>query len=352
MIKLQQFFYGRDPSVGNSLLASSCQTYNEKVASLCSAIGTPDGSSVIEPFYINYVDGNIRYMIQGCPGVPDEGRMTLFFHCFAGDHQLMKKEGFGIGTLIHEKAFVQQCDRGPILEVCFDTSSYSLPWGNVRLSWNQEKIAIANSKPDIMLLTGLLKGSFDVVNWASFTFNPLDNFRIYIWSQYSPKIPSDRKIVYSNGELFANIKSKSTDVQLPSIRKCDGAEKRNVFLTLFIISLILNIVCLFSCLRQKSDPQVAAVIKPSTKEVEIKQPTTVVKPSTPAISRESVIAELRDFFLKKYPNSRIEGAWDDVMNSDEALKIHYARGKTSLVKVKGYVDFVNNEILNNQGEKK
>ena len=87
MIILQQAFYGREFHGGYKLLASTDAKHNDVIEKLCSSIGSPDGRSIVDPFFVNYIAGNYRYMIRGVIGQPDvSGRETLFFHAYIGNN--------------------------------------------------------------------------------------------------------------------------------------------------------------------------------------------------------------------------------------------------------------------------
>ena len=136
MILLNQALYGRDPIRGYRLFASSESSFNQTVERLCSAIGSPDGISSIEPFYLNYIENGYRFMISCCIGNPDDsGRKTLFFHAFIGKHQELINKRFGIGSLIHQNAFLSEYISGPVLSKEFEEDSFLFRGEKPLLSW-------------------------------------------------------------------------------------------------------------------------------------------------------------------------------------------------------------------------
>lgn len=352
MITLQQAFYGRDPQVGYRLLAASDPTHNKVIERLCAAIGTPDGVSTVEPFYINYVNGDLRYMIRGCIGNQDDaGRKTLFFHAYIGDHKRMRSINFGIGNLIHDGAFLHRYEKTPALPHDFEESNYSLPWGNSSFAWDRGRLAIVSKKPEFTFLTGLLKGNINDENWASFSFRPLNDFKIYVLSEYAPVMPSDRKCIDTSGMLR---RMEQSPLKPPSPQKTQQpcqrrkASNRNILWVFLALSITINILLAWKCFNAPTtdnhNSEKSSDIKPQivtvTKEVPVKG----------AVTRQQVLQDLRTEFLQN--NKPITGSWDDAMRRDPALKIQYEKyAKEPLLRARGYVDFVNNIILNTGDQK-
>lgn len=349
MITLQQAFYGRDPQVGYRLLASSDLMHNKVIEQLCSAIGTPDGVSTVEPFYINFVNGNWRYMLRGCIGNQDDaGRKTLFFHAYIGDHKEMRSINFGIGNLIHDGAFLHKYEKNPVLPHDFEESNYSLPWGESSFAWDQGRLAIVSKKPEFPFLTGLLKGNINDENWASFSFRPLNDFKIYVLSEYAPVMPSDRKCIDTSGALRHMEQALPQPPQKPQ-SPCTSrkASKRNILWVFLALSLTINIFLAWKCFRVP--PTIDHEEKVSDKKP---QPVTVIKevPAKGAVTRQQVLQDLRTEFLQN--NKPITGSWGDAMRQDPALKMQYDKlKKEPLLRARGYVDFVNNIILNTGDQK-
>ena len=226
MVNLDQAFYGRDSIRGYRLLASSNQTHNNVVEHLCASIGTPDGASILEPFYINHIENGFRFMISCVPGLPDDnGRKTLFFHAFIGRHRELQNSEFGIGDLIQSNAFISSYKTGPVLPASFEETAASLPWGKTSIVWDRQDIAIQSSKPELPTITGLLKNEIDNFSWASFTFRPLDYCKAYVISQYVP-MPQQRKCVSLSGEILNQSTKNKSVVSDPTPPKATQKQKR------------------------------------------------------------------------------------------------------------------------------
>ena len=337
MIILQQAFYGRSQT-GYRLLASSCMEFNERIEQLCAAVGTPDGSSVIEPFFINYIEGNHRFMIQCCIGNPDDaGRKTLFFHVFIGDHSQLKNARMGIASLIRNKFFETKLPIGPIMQVSIEEDAYSLPWGSTSLMWHREKLAIVSRKPELNLLTGILKNNIDNVSWASFAFQPLDMLDIYVLSEYVSR-PNDRKCVMTDGTVD-NVPQKP-QVFNPLLRTPTGSHKKSSGARYITLILLLFLFFIFGywlgSSRTKDDVSMISTENPIKQAV----PSDY---SHDKVTREEVMQELRKKFDHQY---RINGNWDEAIKWDPVLERQYSvHKKKLLIKAKGYVEFVNKEIL-------
>lgn len=351
MITLHQAFYGREQT-GYRLLASSCPEFNLRIEQLCETIGTPDGTSVVEPFFLNYIEGNNRFMIQCCKRNPDDaGRTTLFFHVFIGNHSQLKQSRMGIASLIRNKLFETKLPSGPILDVSLEEDSYSLPWGNKSLIWNNDKLAIISNKPELNLLTGTLKGSIDNISWASFSFHPLDSFTIYVISEYVPR-PTDRKSVATDGTVASNPQMHQKPIQA-GIPKSTGSvnmekskQTSGIKSIILVISLIVNIVLGYWLIQPRNVPQTQTETKTDIKPIEQKND----KNSPAKVKREEIVLELRQKFLQKY--QIIEGSWEELMRSDPKLERDYFElNKRPLRLANGYVQFLNEEILQNSEAK-
>jgi hypothetical protein len=351
MITLHQAFYGR-VQTGYRLLASSCPEFNQRIEQLCTAIGTPDGTSVVEPFFLNYIEGNNRFMIQCCIGNQDDaGRKTLFFHILVGNHSQLKQSRMGIASLIRNKLFESKLPSGPILDVSLEEDSYSLPWGNKSLVWNNDKLAIISNKPELNLLTGTLKGNIDNISWASFSFHPLDSFTIYVISEYVPR-PTDRKTVATDGTVAAIPQKQQKPIQagIPktsvSVNKEKSKQPSGIKSIILVLSLIANIVLGYLLIQPRNVQQTQTEPKTDIKPIEQKDDNN----SPAKVTREEIVLELRQSFLQKY--QIIEGSWEELMRSDPKLERDYFElKKRPLQLAKGYVQFLNEEILQNSEAK-
>ena len=339
MIKLDQFFYGRDSVKGYRLLASSNSAHNQVVERLCAAVGTPDGMSKMEPFYINHIENGYRYMISVCAGTSDDnGRETLFFHAYAGQHQELIQAGFGIGNLIQENAFSNSYKNGPVLPASFEETTSSLPWGTTPIVWDKQNLAIQSSKPELPIITGLLKNEIDNVSWASFSFRPLDFCRIYIVSEYV-MMPQDRKCVSTEGKTLNSQRKK--EISNPSnANNISVSPKSMSFRIPFLISVIVNVVLACFCFlgapgtittRGQSSP-------PDSEHVNI------IKEEKDLVTREEVIKELREEFEKRIIHQSTQ-EWMDLITHDKVLKDQYMKyKKTPLLYAESCIQFINQTL--------
>lgn len=340
MITLNQAFYGRNPEKGYRMFASSAPQHNAIIERLCAAVGTPDGASTVEPFYINFIENGYRYMISCCMGDQDAGRDTLFFHAFIGKHDDLKKSGVGIGTLIQEKFFKNKYEPGPVLPVSVEDSSYTLPWGKTSIIWNNEKLAIGSEKPELSMLSGILKNNIDDMSWASFSFKPLNDFQLYIISKFVA-FPQDRKCLSPTGDVLSLPQHKYPTNKTTYEKPRPPKNKGKIIFLLFLLSVLIN--CIFagvlfsrstSKITHSHDTPPQTVEKIVYKEVPVKGATT----------RETVIKELRSEFDRRY--SRINGSWVKALESDRALSVQYHKyKKPQLYKAGEYIQFVHEFIF-------
>lgn len=345
MITLHQAFYGR-VQTGYRLLASSCSEFNQRIEQLCEAIGTPDGTSAVEPFFLNYIEGNNRFMMQCCVGNPDDaGRKILFFHILVGNHTELKKSGMGIASLIRNRLFETDLPFGPILDVSLEEDSYSLPWGNKSLVWDNDKLAIISNKPELNLLTGTLKGNIDNISWATFTFHPLDSFDIYVISEYVTR-PTDRRTVTTDGTVAATPKKQIIPIQvgIPKTSGLVNIEKSKltsgIISKILVLSVIANIVLVYLLIQPKNVSQTQTEPKTDIRIIAQKYDNNTPK----KVTREEIIQELRQKFLKKY--MPIEGTFEKLLSGDKKLWREYNELKKEPLKLaNGYVQFLNEEIL-------
>lgn len=340
MIKLHQAFYGRDPSRGYRLLASSNETFNRTAADLCAAVGTPDGISAIEPFYLNFIAGQYRYMIAGRSGKPDEGgRKTLFFHVYIGDHQELRAANFGIGSLIHANAFRSEYEPGPVLETTFEEGSFSLPWGNTPIVLERgEKLAIRSSKPELSLISGILKKSLDETSWASFSYRPLDDFRLYVISEYVA-LPGDRKCVSTAGTAVGGAQrppqNGSPERQIPPPPGCKKSGSGQIWLVLFGLSLAANILLVVALLSSGGKPVPPPPPRPQGGK------NAVEHPRAPAVTREAVIKELRGKFDSR---DKLNVPWRKALEGAK-LEMYYDHKVMPIMKAEKYIQFVHKYIF-------
>lgn len=333
MIKLHQAFYGRD-SDGYRLLASSNEAFNRTATELCAAVGTPDGFSAVERFYLNFVSGGYRYMISVCDGKPDAGgRKTLFFHVYIGDHQELRAARFGIGSLIRADAFRSGYEPGPVLETTFEESSFSLPWGDTPIVLGKgEKLAIRSSKPELELISGILKNTLDETSWASFSYQPLDGFRLYVISEYVA-LPGDRKCVSTAGEVIGKRPLPPRDAS-PERQTSSSCGFRKIWPVLFVVSLLANVLLGFALYSSgRAAPQTPRKVEKAALE----------RSRPPAVTREEVIRELR---AKFDPRDKLDVPWRKaVVGTSLEGCYDTAKGKNLLLKAEKYIQFVHKYIF-------
>ena len=354
MINLDQAFYGRDSIKGYRLLASSNPTHNSIVERLCASIGTPDGSSVLEPFYINHIENGFRYMIYCGPGAPDDdGRKTLFFHAFIGSHRDLLNSEFGIGNLIQNNAFVTSYKTGSVLPSSFREDASSLPWGKTTIVWERNNLAIQSSKPELPIITGILKSEIDKFSWASFTFRPLDFCQLYIISQFIP-VPQNRKCVNTSGEtLNLRTKTMSTDSHSTPTLKT-SMQKRRTFLVPFCISLFVNVIlALFIVFAGNTKNTHPIVTYDEGQENHKEEPPTQLKTNgaaTKTFTREDVLQELRTEFEKKYTRQSYKDWKKSLQENSKSLKKADELNDIPLLRAGDYIKFVNQTLFDEKGD--
>ena len=336
MIILQQAFYGREAHGGYKLLASTDVKHNDVIEKLCSSIGSPDGRSIVDPFFVNYIAGNYRYMIRGVIGQPDvSGRETLFFHAYIGKNSELSSEGIGIETLIGINAFLPQFPDIPILPFRIEGNSFSIPWENAEIQWNNTDMAIVSNRPKLNLICGILKDKLNTTNWASFSFHPLNDFKVYVISKYAPIQPDDRLCLDEYGNIVADICKKPQHREEKKVivktkcRKDWGMLIPPMFL-LLILSMGLNAFLLL-----KKDEK-ETIVKEVEKEV----------PAKNIVTKEQVLMELKSNFDS---NNIIHGNFIEQISSKSGpLKRQYETNENVrklFERAAAYIKFVNENIL-------
>ena len=388
MIELNQAFYGRDPIHGYRLLASSDTHFNQCIEHLCAAVGSPDGISAITPFYLNYIEHGYRYMIACCVGNPDDsGRKTLFFHAYIGKHQDLLNAHFGICSLIHRDAFLSEFKNGPVLNSRFEEDSFSIPWDKTNITWNGELLAIQSNKPELSLISSILKGKINDVSWASFSFQPLNDFQLYIISQYVA-IPRNRKCISSSGSIISLPQESRTSVST-SQNVSKEPKMTNRPTKMLYISLALNVVLFVtsiflsfnpernqptktgsndntiqSTVLPQEDPGLSHIQESNTNlntniiednQTDISQPQKeeneppeqhplIVSQPVDVPTRESLTKELREEFDAEYEESRISLSDYKYVMSKGIVKQLPSDCKDILFKAQQYIIFLNKTL--------
>ena len=263
----------------------------------------------------------------------DAGRKTLFFHAYIGDHSELVSKKIGIEALIGSNAFVSQLTDTPISPFNFEGCSHTVPWENVKFHWDNEKIAIVSDHQELNLICGILRNAIDVTNWASFSFRPLNDFKLYAISKYAALRPDDRKCIDEYGNVYPSLREQDDESMKNDAIPIQGSKRKaNKLLILFLlISIAMNAFLLLK------GPEIQVEEKVVEK--------TVIKEVPPKnmVDRQQVISELRNKFGKDYI---IYGDFSEELRKDRALGIQYDKHKKDiLIRAGAYVDFVNRYIL-------
>jgi len=258
-LTLQQAFYGH--SDGYRLLGSSNPEFDTVVERLCNQIGTYDGESHLAPFYINWSDGNQRYMICCNEGARDAvGRITVFFHALIADESELRQNNCGIDNLIDQGAFVSSFKGETVAPISFETKTTSPKEAISPFRWSGEKIAIVTEAPDLDIIRSLLGDKLNTINWASYSFAPLKDFQLYVISRYVG-LPADRNCLATNGMLLARpghqTQQGSILRQPPTLESRPAPKKPHTLsftkiAAILILTILLGVLTLWITNRRQS----------------------------------------------------------------------------------------------------
>lgn len=337
MIELEQAFYGRDAIDGYRLLASSANNSRQEgvVSRLCAAIGTPDGSSSCHRSYINFVEGELRYMIGVTSGnIGDANRKTLFFHAFIGNNSQLNQNNFGIGSLIALGAFRDNLPEGDINACQFKEKFSKIEAATTTIDWRGEKIAIVSSHDELNLLAGIMGEAIDTTSWASFCYRDVEEFQVYVLSEYVHN-PLKRKCYATNGKLISPSREKTPPILgiEQSSSKAGRGKAIGLLGVLLVLSLMANIFF------------ISGVI-PFRKGSGFQQGGSEV---TREQMRKDVLSDLRKKF-EADGYTKLAGSWQDSAKSDGRLKYNYDKIETLKI-MGGYVEFVQKNIFTEEEAK-
>lgn len=344
-LTFEQAYYGNDLS-GYHLLGNSNPAYSAVIERICGSIGTPDGFSEVSPFLISTVSGSMLVMICGRMGALDSSnRKTMFFHALYAPLSQCESADINAFRLLRMGKFAEKpesaCGRVTMDLEADDTKPDSPPF-----SWNGEKLALICKSPANARIEALLGDKTNRVSWASFTFAPLPDFKLYAISEYV-SAPDDRVCRDANGKVLFQPHEQN---RTPSMNR--PPEKRDVVTQspkgnhasailgiLLAISVALNIALIVkpdllsgANASRTSDPASGVQSQPNRKNVDPLQ-------------------ELRDKFPEE---NRID--WEkekaDAKNGFFFDRVHdeKAREYPFFSKIEYYVHFVNQTILANPKE--
>ena len=340
-LTFEQAFYGNDRS-GYHILGNSDPAYSDAIERICGAIGTPDGFSEVSPFLISTTSGGMLVMICGRMGAPDSSnRKTLFFHALYASQTLCENAGINAFRLLRAGKFAESpepnCGQVTMEFAQDDPKSASPPF-----TWDGEKLALICKAPANDRMEALLGDKAACVSWASFTFAPLADFRIYAISEYV-STPEDRVCRDTNGKaLFQPNQQKNTPTMKNRPSENSGSipqpTKHNHILAIFGILLGIS-VALNIILIVKPD----LVSRPSASQAS--ENTSIARPQ-PNTKISDPMQELRDKFAEE---NRIDWEKDIEDSKNITIKTKFnnelSQEKPFLIKLKYYVDFLNQNVL-------
>lgn len=359
----EQAFYGSRVN-GYQVLKNSAPQYDSIIEKLCGAIGTPDGFSKMSQFLINYPHGDMIFMGSCVPGPPDRyNRKTLFFHIIYGSVQKNIDGNINIFSLLRNNNFSEsqpeQCPQIAIAKNEKINFADSAPF-----VWNKKPLAIQCDSPQNELMEQLLGREVNNYAWASFSFAPLSNFRLYAISEYS-STPVNIDCCDVQGNIIQNkeqFKKKVESDKQQEKKVVEKHKKRNLLLPLFLASLLANVFLLYQNLSSSSKIIEKEIVKEVVKEVPGPVQTKIIEkvvqsPSKPVDMRK-LKAEILADIAKSFPGKDRIMDWDKELSRPEnsVLKLKSSNTKANeyrlLQRFKAYVDFVNNNILTqlNEGE--
>lgn len=181
MIKLEQLFWGHDGE-RYRLLGASSQTHADVAARLRDRLGTP--VSEIKPFLVSAPEGDLLIMMCGQEGTPDKiGRKTLFFHILIGDREECTRYHVNAYSLWQNGHFLSQSEYDAVKDSVEmlsvpPLSEIHAPAAELPLQEGRQWIIRSNEPCNDW--ARLLGSRIDDVKWASFTWNPLDDFALFV----------------------------------------------------------------------------------------------------------------------------------------------------------------------------
>lgn len=358
-VQLDQAFFGNDQN-GYCLLGCTDNRFSHDVAFYCNAIGTPDGFSAFKPFLFSVPKDDFLLMFCCQAGAADaSGRRTLFFHAIIADRKVVNEFNVNAYTLYDSGYFSDS-----LIDGCLPIElSKPLTQSNchpVPFAWNGEPLAIISEKPETTLIRALLGDSVNSLPWANFTYQPLENFRLYVISKYVNR-PQGRKCVLPSGEVLPKgLRDQSSfkGPQSPKPPQVTTMCHCRVFKILFISSVFLNLALAYLYLMdsrtgersQNKVPEAKIVIQREVEYLDrevIKEVPVEIKPSMPPLTREQVLTELRTHF----PVDKEIENFDEIVKGSSRLKALNENPREEyqevglISKISAYISFVNTYIL-------
>lgn len=179
-LPFDQIFYGHT-GTSYEILGSTNHTLDSVILRICESIGTPDPTQKIEPFLVNVPMGNRLIMICGQEGKPDNtGRTTLLFHALICSLEDAEKSGLNAFSLfnkgnIFKKAPIPIPDR-----FIFPTSERTVSFNTEKSLPPLNQIVLVAPTALNSQIPYLLGERINRCKWASFTWEPLQDFDLYV----------------------------------------------------------------------------------------------------------------------------------------------------------------------------
>jgi hypothetical protein len=342
IIILDQAFYGND-QMGYRVLGASAKVILHEVEVICSEVGTPDGFAEVKPFLLSVPRGGKLYMICGQAGKLDaSGRKTLFFHALIADAKqadAMNINAFSLNDAGYFKSNI------PPETVSTISIASPLAWQKqvaaCPIAWSGNRIAIISKNAENLLLRGILGNNVNTSYWASFSFQPLNESLIYVISEFAI-LPTDRNCYAPDGRLISKV--ETTQGETPVFKHASKSPSTHYLYMFLIISIIVNILLSYLLITKKSDKD----LKLSVQTISSVSDKTVTKLPQPSLTREKVIESFRPYFTQKdkiddlYRDASKIGLLGKIVRNKERFETEHI----FLQKVKKYIDFVNNKIIN------
>lgn len=265
MTNFGQIFYGRAPD-GYGVLGSSPagRPFIGAVAAICRAVGSPDRPGDVRPFLLSKREGTAVLMIRACRGAADPtGRATIFFHALIADAASLRSAGLDAFSLAKAGVFAESCpSREPP----------DLPFPNAK----QHEAApaegrgidmpatISSERPLDELVRQELGAKSLELNWATFTFNPLQNFDICVLSSYSPRKGTGIQYAFDDAGLHRLSPVSVTRKNGGEVDSSAGRSSMQKSSLLLLLSLVANAILVLTIFLRGGG---ADVVKAEGKEM-------------------------------------------------------------------------------------
>ncbi len=346
-LQAEQIIFGSDARgyriLGHSVGATA---FCDEFAKICSSFGPQDISYSGEPFLFNKVIGESVLMACGRSGAKDSaGRKTLFFSGLILPSELSKKTGATPFTLFERRLFKEGYN-GEVLERLTEDLEAIVSVPNSP-SIKCPSVIIGCDKPMNNLLKEMLGSQANSLNWASYSFCPLDNFDIYALSK-SASLPDDNVNRYDLcGKPIAYERhNEKSDMQYEENSDISRKPVRSKPRILTIASILLNFILLFALYHLSSrgnDAKIENINDVDEKTLssagEVEEHKFQRYPDLPKDKIEDLRTEAQD-------DSKYQLFCGILKNKDQAGK--FRNDYELFLKLEAYVQFVNNNFLNNK----